>query len=59
MNVELKSKFEVGDKVFLGERFVDIIKIKFNYKYNRFEYLVQFDNEARSWQLEVYLKDVK
>ena len=55
MKVELESKYEVGDKVYIfksEDYLYEIIKIKFEENNTRFTYLLENDNGERTWYIE-------
>ena len=55
MKVELESKYEVGDKVYIfksEDYLYEIIKIKFEENNTRFAYLLENENGERTWYIE-------
>jgi len=55
MKVELESKYEVGDKVYIFDQdktFYSIVKIKFDLDVNNFLYLLEDTKDERYWYVQ-------
>ena len=61
MKIEIESKYEVGDKVYMFDPIncikpLEIIKIKFQPEYNSFLYLIENSNDERQWVSQNHIK---
>ena len=55
MKVELESKYEIGDKVYIFDQdktFYSIVKIKFDLDVNNFLYLLEDTKDERYWYVQ-------